>query len=312
MDTMNTLIEALREWAASDLPARAAQFLLWTVVILILAWLAGKGISRTVTDNKVKYRARKSIRLISYILILLLVIVSFTGKLQYFSIAIGLISAGIAFALQEVILSFAGWIAIFSAHIYRTGDRIEMGGVRGDVIDIGITKTTLMEIGQWVQSDNYSGRIVQVSNGAVFKGPVHNYSTDFPFVWDEITLPVKYGSDLKYTYQTILEIAQSLLNEYAEYAKDHWEQMVSKYLIENANVEPTLSFSLTDNWVEFNLRYVVDYKKRRSTKYQLFARINDAIEASGGKIQISSESIEIIRMPELDINVENPDQDRKV
>ena len=79
-----------------------------------------------------------------------------------------------------------------------------MNGVKGDVIDIGITKTTLMEIGNWVSGDNYSGRIVQISNSFIFKGSVHNYSTDFPFVWDEINLPIRYGSDIVLAKEIIL------------------------------------------------------------------------------------------------------------
>jgi small-conductance mechanosensitive channel len=303
METLNQLFEELRNWETGGLLLRLAQFIFWVAIVLFLLWLARKGINSSITDNTTRYRARKIIRLIGVILILLLVIISFTGELRYFTIAIGILSAGIAFALQEVILSLAGWIAIFSAKMYQPGDRIELNGVKGDVIDIGITRTTLMEIGEWVGSDNYSGRIVQVSNGAVFKGPVRNYSTDFPFVWDEINLPVKFGSDLKLADTLIQDIARQRLLSYARYADEHWKQMVGKYLIENANVEPTLTFKLTDNWVEFNLRYVVDFKKRRSTRHQLFSEIYDALLATDGRVSLASETFELSGMPELKVNL---------
>jgi small-conductance mechanosensitive channel len=287
-------MESLKNWTSNVLLMQFAQFLAWALFILILTWLVRKGLGRTITQNTVRYRARKAVRLTGYVLIVLLGIVTFTGKVQYFTLAVGLISAGLAFALQEVILSVAGWIAIFSAHIYKPGDRIEVDGVKGDVIDIGITKTTLMEIGEWVSSDNYSGRIVQVSNASVFRGTVRNYSTDFPFVWDEINLPVRYGSDITMTRKILLDTARAHLSEYTEFARTHWKQMVHKYLIEDANVSPTVTLKLTDNWIEFNLRFVVDYKQRRITKDRLYRDIYDAIEKSGGRIQLASATVEIV------------------
>lgn len=299
---MDSLIQNFKNWLSSELLLQFAQFILLAASILLLAWLARKGINRTISDNFIRYRLKKVARLTSLLLITLLAIVTFTGKVQYFTITIGLFSAGLAFALQEVILSIAGWFAIFGSNMYKPGDRIEINGVKGDVIDIGVTKTTLMEIGEWVKSDNYSGRIVQISNSFVFKGPVHNYSTDFPFVWDEIDLPIKYGSDIQLANQIILDAARTSLSVYADFAKTHWKNMVGKYLIENAYVEPSLAMKLTDNWIEFNLRYVVDYKKRRMTKHQLFTDIYDAIIKTEGKVVLASATFEIVGVANLNID----------
>lgn len=303
MTEIDRLINELKSWESSDLLLQLAYFLVWTIFILLATWLIRKGINRTIEDNAVRYRAKKVARLTSYVFIILLAIITFTGKVQYFTIAIGLISAGFAFALQEVILSVAGWVAIVGSHIYKPGDRIEINKVKGDVIDIGITKTTLMEIGEWVNSDNYSGRIVVVSNSFVFKGAVRNYSTDFPFVWDEINLPIHYGSDIQLADQIILHIAQATLTDYASYAEEHWKHMVRKYLIENANVEPTLTLKLTDNWVEFNLRYVVDYKKRRMTKDKLYRDIITSINKTNGKVSLASTTFEIVKVSDIKVDL---------
>ncbi|MCW5520563.1 mechanosensitive ion channel [Aureitalea sp. L0-47] len=303
MKEFERILLEFKSLESSDLLIQLAQFLLWTFFIIFVTWLVRKAITRTVADNTMRYRARKVVRLFSYTLVVLLAIITFTGNVQYFTIAIGLISAGLAFALQEVILSIAGWIAIFASNIYNPGDRIEINNVKGDVIDISITKTTLMEIGQWSNSDNYSGRIVQVSNAFVFKGNVHNYSTDFPFVWDEIILPVKYGSDVQLAQQIVLENAQTMLAEYTKFAKEHWKKMVKKYLIEDANVEPTISIKLTDNWIEFTLRYVVDYKKRRLTKSALFKQINEGLQATEGKVSLASATFELVGLPEVQLDI---------
>ncbi len=288
-------------FGSRELWLQLAQFLLWAVFILVVVRLLRTGINRTISDNALRYKARKVARVIGYVLVVLLAIVTFTGKVQYFTIAVGLVSAGLAFALQEVILSVAGWIAIYSTGIYKTGDRIEVNKIKGDVIDIGLTRTTLMEIGEWVNSDNYSGRIVQISNAFVFRGAVHNYSTDFPFVWDEINLPVRYGSDLDIARQIVLETATKHLSGYAEFAREHWTGLVKKYLIEDANVAPTLSLKLTDNWIELNLRYVVDYKQRRSSKTALYTDLLKAIQASEGKVTLASATYEVVGVPEIRI-----------
>lgn len=303
MNEFEKIVQEFKNLESSELLLQIAQFLIWTLFIIFLTWLVRKAIIKTVDDNTIRYRAKKVARFISYALIFLLAVITFTGKVQYFTITIGLISAGLAFALQEVILSVAGWIAIFSSNIYKPGDRIEINNVKGDVIDISITKTTLMEIGEWVNSDNYSGRIVQVSNAFVFKGPVYNYSTNFPFVWDEINLPIRYGSDIHLANELISNTAKDTLTNYAIFAKEHWKEMVKNYLIENAQVEPTLTLKLTDNWVEFNLRYVVDYKKRRITKDKLFKDIHSAIEKTNKKVALASTTFEIVGVPNVNVNL---------
>lgn len=308
MNELDKFIENFKSWESSNLIIELIQFFLWITFILFISWLIRKSIDRRIKDNSARYRLKKIIRLASYILIILLLIISFTSEIKYFTISIGLISAGIAFALQEVLLSIAGWFAIFGSNIYKPGDRIEINGIKGDVIDIGVTRTTLMEIGQWVKSDNYSGRIVQISNAFVFKGAVHNYSADFPFVWDEIDIPIKYGSDITLANQIILDAAKKTLLNYADFAKEHWKIMVSKYLIENANVDSTLTFKLTDNWIEFNLRFVVDFKKRRITKKELFKDILDEINKTNGKVTLASATFEIVGLPNLNVDMNDKSQ----
>jgi len=305
MDQISEIAKQLKGLDNGNLLAEIIQFVVWILFIILITWLVRKAINRTVKDNSMRYRAKKAVKLLAYVLVILLAIITFTGNVQYFTLTIGLVSAGLAFALQEVILSIAGWISIYSSDIYNPGDRIEINGVRGDVIDIGITKTTLMEIGEWVNSDNYSGRIVKVSNAFVFRGPVFNYSTDFPFLWDEINLPIQYGSDVDLANKVILESAKTYLTEYADFASKNWDHMVKKYLIENASTKPTLTLKLTDNWMEFNLRYVVDYKMRRITKHKLFDTIQKAIEATQGQVLLASTTFEVVGLPELTVNMKS-------
>jgi len=305
MNKLNSIIQDFKSWESSELIIDFFQFTLWLIIILLISWAIRKSINKKISDNTNRYRIKKIVRIGSYILIVFLILITFTGSLEYLTVSIGLISAAIAFALQEVVLSIAGWFAIFGSNMYKPGDRIKINNIKGDVIDIGITKTTLMEIGDWVSSDNYNGRIVKISNSFVFKGAVHNYSTDFPFVWDEINLPIKYGSDITLTNKIIQKIADTQLSKYANFAKEDWKLMVKKYLIENAIIESTLTLKLTDNWIEFNLRYIVDYKKRRITKNTIFSEILNEINNTNGKVELASATFEVVGIPPVHINAAN-------
>jgi len=198
--------------------------------------------------------------------------------------------------LQEVIVSIAGWLAISFGGYYKVGDRIKLGGIRGDVIDIGILRTILMECGDWVDGDLYNGRIVRISNSFVFKEPVYNYSADFPFLWDEIMVPIKYGSDYQMAKQLIQEIGKELVGEYAEQYAAAWKQIVRRYLIEPQKLEPTVTVEADENWIEFTLRYIVDYKERRVTRDRLFWRILAAIDQTQDRVGIAASTLNIEKM----------------
>jgi small-conductance mechanosensitive channel len=246
------------------------------------------------------------VELLGYALIIFLTISYFTGNIKDFTLAIGLLTAGITITLQELILSIAGSFYIFFVKVYKPGDRIEINGIKGDVIDIDSIYTTMMEIGEWVSSDNYSGRIVKLSNSFVFKGAIFNYSQDFPFVWDEFNLPIRYGSDIDLAKKIISDIASEALSDYVDQSLTNWNTVVKKYYIEDAMVEPTMAITMTDNWIQFNLRYIVDYKKRRHTKHLLNEKIGKAILETNGKVMMASATFEIVKIP--NINIENKGQ----
>lgn len=229
----------------------------------------------------------------------------FSDRLGQLTVVFGAIGAGVAFALQEVIASFAGWVAISLGQFYKPGDRVQLGGIMGDVIDISILRTTVMEIGAWVKADQYNGRIVRIANSFVFKEPVFNYSADFPFVWDEIMVPVKYGSDHHLAREILYRIADQVVGEYVPQAQAEWQQMVHKYLIENAQVEPSVVLVTTDNWMELTLRYVVDYKARRLKKDQLFTRILDEYSNTEGRVSFASATFHLVEAPIVNVRLHN-------
>jgi len=273
------------------------------ILVNILIRFLQRTLSARIKEKSARFSLRRGLSFLGYLLAILLLAAVFSDQLSSLTVALGVAGAGIAFALQEVVASVAGWIALSFGQFYTIGDRVQLGGIKGDVIDIGVLRTTLMEIGEWVKGDQYNGRIVRIANSFVFKEPVFNYSADFPFVWDEITVPIKYGSDHNLARRIIQDSAREIVAENSVIARQTWQKLLKKYAIEDASVEPNVTLAANDNWIEFTLRYVVDYKKRRSTKDLLFTRILDGVAASGGSVSMASATFQIVEMPALDVRL---------
>jgi small-conductance mechanosensitive channel len=277
------------------------RYLVWVMLIFAMIQFLRRLIRRNLPDTQTRYKSQKGIEVLGYLLLVLLSVSYFTGNVNDFALAVGLFTAGITITLQELILSIAGSIYIFLVKVYNPGDRIEINGIKGDVIDVDSIYTTMMEIGEWVSSDNYSGRIVKLSNAFVFRGPVYNYSMDFPFIWDEFDLPIRYGSDVELAKEIIIRVVREQLSDYVTDSLAEWKTVVAKYYIEDAQVEPTLAVSLTETWIKFNLRYIVDYKKRRHTKHLLNSLIEREIRKTEGSVQLASATMEIIKIPTIEM-----------
>ncbi|MGB5108680.1 MAG: mechanosensitive ion channel family protein [Formosimonas sp.] len=271
----------------------------WVVIKLVQKYLLQR-----IKDNDHQFKAKKLGGFVGAVLTILIVAVAYRDQLSGLTVAFGVAGAGIAFALQEVIASFAGWLAIMFGGFYKAGDRVQLGGIKGDVMDVGVLRTTLMETGQWVDGDLYNGRIVLIANSFVFKEPVFNYSGDFPFLWDEIKIPIQYGSDYEKTKEILELIAQEVVGDLTEKSKEKWTSLQQKYRLEKAQTEPMVSLVANDNWVEYTLRYVVSYKNRRATKTALFTKILRAIEDTHGEIKFASQTISLVEAPEIKIKMQ--------
>jgi small-conductance mechanosensitive channel len=160
-----------------------------------------------------------------------------------------------------------------------------------------------METGQWVDGDLYNGRIVLIANSFVFKEPVFNYSGDFPFLWDEIKIPIQYGSNYDKTKELLLNIGNEVAEDLTEKSREKWNELQLKYRLEDAQTEPMVFVIANDNWVEFTLRYVVSYKKRRVTKSELFSKILKEIEATNGEIKFASATFQLVEAPEFNVKI---------
>lgn len=270
----------------------------WTLAVLIIALtvnrLIGSAINRRITNLSLRYGLRKGVTFFVYLIAAIAIIATFSNGWGELAVVFGVAGAGIAFALQEVIASVAGWIALSAGAFYKPGDRVKVGGIVGDVIDIGVLRTTLMETGEWVNGDLYNGRVVRIANSFIFKEPVSNYSADFPFLWDELRIPIRYGSDWRNAESIMLAAAAEVTADLVARSEAGWDDYVQKYLIERARVEPMVTMSMTGDWIEITLRYITGFKSRRTTKDQICRRVLEGFERAGSGITLGATTFEIL------------------
>ena len=153
---MQYILDFLRSTTGSKL----IQVVIVLTIVFFVVKMLQKGLNKYIKNSTTRYQARKVVSFLGYILALLALMLIYNYKFSNLTLALGVAGAGIAFALQEVIVSIAGFLAILFGNFYKIGDRVKLGGIKGDVVDIGILRTTLMEIGDWVNGDLYNGKMV--------------------------------------------------------------------------------------------------------------------------------------------------------
>jgi small-conductance mechanosensitive channel len=225
-----------------------------------------------------------------------------------FTVAMGILGAGIAFASQETIGSFAGYLNIVTGNLYRIGDRVRLGDVTGDVLDISMLRTTVMEIGEWVKAEQYTGRVVTIANRAVFSDPVFNYTQHWDYLWDEITIPITYDSDWRQAREIMLDHAEEYTAHLQEEAQARLQRLMKRYPVHEQSVQPRLYIVMTDNWIELTLRYVVEVRERRNVMGRLHNELLQHFDELPD-ITVASATFEIVGFPPLHGNLElSPDR----
>jgi small-conductance mechanosensitive channel len=292
--------------------------LLFTVCFVMLTILVGHFLNWVVRSIQRKHRseqtafwARQGVSLSMTVILILGIASIWFNDPTKLTTALGLVTAGLAFALQKVVTAVAGYVVILRGKTFNVGDRITMGGVRGDVVALGFTQTTLMEMGQppsvqgadpamWVKSRQYTGRIVTVSNAKIFDEPVYNYSREFPYIWEEMSIPVSYTADHKRAEQILLDVANRNSIEVSELSSSALAEIRRRYFMKTTSLTPRVYLRLTDNWLELTVRFIVADHGIRDVKDRMSRELLEGLNQAG--ISIASATFEITGLPELRIS----------
>ncbi|MCQ9208554.1 MAG: mechanosensitive ion channel family protein [Omnitrophica bacterium] len=242
------------------------QFLFFALAIYLLGTLIISFINRQVKDLRRRHNARKIALYTTVLMIFALAMLFWLEGIRSMAVVISIIGAGLVVALQEVILCFAGWLLIIFKRPFSVGDRIEIGAVKGDVIDVRMFQTALLEVGNWVAGDQSTGRVVHVPNSNVFKQRVFNYTKGFEFIWNEIKVVVTFESDWQKAKEIILRYASPELDKLQVRVQASIERMAKEYMIYYEKFTPIVYVKIIDHGVELTLRYLTAVRERRTTQ----------------------------------------------
>ena len=262
-----------------------------------------------------RFWSRQIVRMLGTALVVLGLLSIWFSDPTRLATAFGLVSAGLAFALQRLITSIAGYFVILRSNNFTVGDRIAMGGVRGDVMALGFVQTTIMEMGQppsvteggsttWVRSRQFTGRIVTVSNAKIFDDPVYNYTRDFPFIWEEIAIPITYTADRARAEAILLNAARAFGLEGSKVAQSQKDSLQEKFGVEPIDLEPTVYMRLTDNWIELTVRFMLETHRIRAAKSDMSRQIIRELDVAG--IGIASSTYDIVGFPAVELKPAKP------
>ncbi|MBU0676824.1 MAG: mechanosensitive ion channel family protein [Verrucomicrobia bacterium] len=251
--------------------------ILWTVCVwiiyLILRVIASMIVHKRTEDMARRYIAGKTVGyVVGFIALIAMVRIwlgGITGLMAYF----GILSAGIAIALQDPVTNLAGWIFLTTRKPFVVGDRIQIGEQAGDVIDIRLFQFSLVEIRNWVNADQSTGRIIHVPNGILFKQSVANYVQGFNFIWNELPITVTFESDWKKAKEVLSTIANEHSCIQSAAAEREVRKAARKYLIFFQHLTPIVWTSVADNGVTLTIRYLCEPRKRRSSETAIWEEV---------------------------------------
>jgi len=270
-----------------------------SLIVVFLAYiinsLAETLILRRVSTSKDRYTMRKAISILVTVLALASLFAIWVERTTTLFIAYGILSAGVAIALQDLLRSLAGGILIIVSRPFKAGDRIQVGDCTGDVLDIGSFSTAVMEIREWVDADQYTGRILHIPNSFVLNQTIKNYTKDYSFIWDEIRILLIYGSNWKKAEEIILKAADPIVVEFESLANTDLLLMGEKYFITTYDVQTKLYTKLQENWIEMRLRYVVAPRQRRAISHLLVSSILEALEKEEDIMVGTATSIDLMK-----------------
>lgn len=267
-----TFLEQLPDWA-QGLPWRVIVVVLILAAAYVLYRIVDKRIRGHVADPEKRLRYRKRVAYTVAIVILAVLAVVFFERLRGIGTFVGFIGAGLAIALREYLAAFLAWFYIVGQRNVSLGTRIEVGGVRGDVIDIGVFKLTLVEVRGEGLGEQSSGRLVTVPNFKILTDPVFHFTAGSPFVWDEMEFTVTFESDWERARQIVQEVGNEIFEPHRHEVEAGFRQLESDYAFRYGVTTPIVYTSVGESGIRLRLRYLTHVRRRRDNRDVISRRV---------------------------------------
>lgn len=289
-------MDGIADWFSDggDLTRRLVLTLLLFGAIFIVRSVVLRTVRSRVEGGSGYFRTKKWVAYVATIIAVVGLVQIWFGGGGGLTTYLGILSAGIAIALASVLENLAGWVFIVTRRPFRVGDRVEVEGRSGDVVDIRAFRFSMLEIGNWVDADQSTGRLVHVPNGKVFSTPVANYTEGFPYIWEELSVLVTFESDWKAAER----IVAASLRDHAPDSTDPQivnsiRQAGEQYMIRYQHLTPTTYVSVKDSGVMISGRYLVGVRSRRSVKDALWRSILESL-AEEAKVDLAYPTSRIV------------------
>ncbi|MFQ5679905.1 MAG: mechanosensitive ion channel family protein [Gemmatimonadota bacterium] len=262
--------------------ADVALWLLIALAVFLLIRLARRWIDRAIEDVNRRHRLRKAVGYAGTLVVLAVAVALFVGKFGHLATVLGLVGAGLAIALQDLGKSAAGWIYLASRSGFGPGSRVEVDGVLGDVVDIGILKTTVLEVGNIVYGRQSSGRLVTVPNSKFLSSSIHLSPAYSPYVWLEIPFLFTYESDWKRAVELLEELATREFAGVDRGTREAFEQLEKRFAFKYGARTPVVYVRTADSGVELTLRFLSHIRQRRGARDRVTRAMLEAVERDPG------------------------------
>lgn len=256
-----------------------ASFIL-VAALLVIRWSVIRAVARTLPeDDEASYRTRKITAYTATVIAIVTLAFIWIDAFNNFGTYLGLVSAGVAIALADLLKNMAGWAYIVVRRPFRVGDRIEFRGIRGDVVDVRLFRFTLMEVGNWVDADQSTGRLIHVPSGLLFTNELVNYTEGFPYMWDEIAVLVTFETDHRRAEELIYDAMRIGVPNIEEAAAAEIRETARRYQIKLGTLTPIVYLSVRDSGVLLTGRYLTTARGRRDIEQAVWRAILDSFNA---------------------------------
>ena len=251
------------------------------VLVFIVSLILEKLINKKIKNANLRHLSRKWIQYGRIIVIILILLFTWLKDPTSITTVIGFTSAGLALALHPVFMNIAGWLLIIIKKPINIGDRIEYKSIKGDVIDIQMFYTLILEVGNWVDGDQSTGRVVSIPNGKIFTENYFSTTTGFNGIWNEIKILITFDSNKDKAKKIILDIAKDLVNEEVlKTIESEQLKMARKYAVKPGKLTPITYFTIQPSGIQIELRYLTLARNRRGIKTKLSESIFEAIHVT--------------------------------
>ncbi len=247
---------------------KAFGILLSIIIIIAVGKIISNTISKYVKHERKKHSIIKWTRYITVSFVILWILLLYNSHVQkdtpFYLFFIGILLAGVAISLRDVFSNIVAWVIIVSGKGFNNGDRIKVGSVSGDVIDVGLLRTIIAEIGDWVDADQSTGRLISIPNNMVLGKEIINYTQGYDFIWDEIRILITFESNWKKAEKIINDIAYEDFDQKKEQIQERLKKVKRKYFLRFNYITPKVYVTIKDSVVVLASRYIVRARPRRT------------------------------------------------